>query len=130
MFTRAYPLIHRNRKRTAARPRKVAPAALTLIAATYQDSTAIVLTFDRAIDISGLVGNQIVVDDGAITGVRWEANGAATLVNPATVEIGLVDFASAAGPTTVLNAGPGNGIVATDDGGTWGGVTDVELPFP
>jgi len=31
---------------------------------------------------------------------------------------------------TVLIAGPTNGIVAVDDGGTWGGVADLELPFP
>jgi len=29
-----------------------------------------------------------------------------------------------------LSAGAANGIVAVDDGGTWAGTTNTELPFP
>jgi hypothetical protein len=43
--------------------------------------------------------------------------------------IALAEDGSAEGPT-VLNATPATGIVADDDGGTWAGVSGVELPFP
>jgi hypothetical protein len=120
------PFIRRRR-----RPRgTIAPAALNLVAAEYAESTWVQLTFDRPIDIGGLVGNTIVVNDGSMSGARWEAIGTATLMGPETVRIAVVDFASATGPATVLDVGAGNGIVAVDDGGTWGGVSELPLPFP
>ena len=100
------------------------------MAAEYEEATWVQLTFDRAIDIGALVGSTIVVNDGAMSGARWEATGNATLMGPAIVRIEVADFASATGPATVLDAGAGNGIVAVDDGGAWAGVTELELPWP
>jgi hypothetical protein len=56
-------------------------------------------------------------------------SGGAFLVTPTTVEIFLVDPTAAAGTATTLSVAAGNGIVATDDGGTWAGVADLPLPF-
>ncbi len=106
------------------------PAGLNLVGAEYVAGATITLTFDRAIDIAGLVGNQIVVDDGANTGVIWEAIGAATLLGPAIVRIGLTDLGGSSIADTVLDASAATGIVAVDDGGTWDGVTNLVLPFP
>src|SRR5688500_10457741 len=70
-------------------PTPPGPAALVLVAAMYGDSpTTIRLTFGRAINIAGLDGNQIVMDDGRF-GVRYVATGPAALLDPATVEIEL-----------------------------------------
>jgi hypothetical protein len=107
------------------------PATLVLVEAAYDEvAQTIRLTFDRAIDVAGLVGAQITVDDGAITGTRYEAVGTATLDGPAAVVIGLLELEPSEDPGTLLSAGAGNGIVAIDDGGTWAGVTDLALPFP
>jgi hypothetical protein len=85
------------------------------------------LTFDRAIDISGMDGSQISVADH-VEGNSFTAEGSPTVTDPASVQIGL----TYAGPVDVgtevlLNAAAGNGIVAVDDGGAWAGVVDWEL---
>ena len=102
-----------------------------LVEAAYDEVAATIrLLFDRAIDIAGLVGAQITVDDGAITGSRYEAVGPASLDGPAVVVIGLLELGPNEDPGTLVSAGAGTGIVAIDDGGTWPGVTDLPLPFP
>ena len=106
------------------------PAALTLVAATYEEVVSVSLTFDRAIDIGALAGGQITVDDGAVAGILYAATGVATLTDPQTVRIELSEIGLSSGPGTQLNASAASGIVAVDDGGTWGGVADLELPFP
>jgi hypothetical protein len=105
--------------------------ALTLLQATYLSAVpAIRLAFDRAIDVSALAGNQIVVADGSIAGLRFDAQGEVMVIDPRMIEIDLTDVESYAGPDVRLTAGAGTGIVAVDDGGTWAGVTDLLLPFP
>lgn len=132
MKTTAYNPAKRRagRRRRQGVPSSPAPAGLTLVAALYEDSTWVRLTFDRPIDIGALVGNAIVVDDGAITGVRWEAIGTATLLDPVTVQIELTDFAGSSRSDTVLDATAATGIVVISDGGTWPGVMNLVLPFP
>ena len=104
---------------------------LTLVSAAYDnDSVTLTLTFDRAIDIAGLVGGDVIVNDADITGNLYEATGPATLTSPTTVRIELNGVGEATGTGVRLSAGSANGIVAEDDGGTWAGVADVELPFP
>src|SRR4051794_9576931 len=73
--------------RTARTP--TAAAALTLVSAAYVTGTSIELTFDRAIDIAGLVGSQITVEDGEPLEIRFVATGAASLTGPASVLIEL-----------------------------------------
>jgi hypothetical protein len=133
MLTRAYPLIFRNRKRPARRPppgTPPAPAALVLVSATYEEVVSVSLTFDRAIDIDALVGAQITVDDGAVAGILYAATGVATLTDPQTVRIELSEIGLSTGPGTTLTASAASGIVAVNDGGTWGGVAELALPFP
>jgi hypothetical protein len=88
------------------------------------------LTFDRPIDIAALAGAQITVDDGAVAGILYAATGVATLTGPQTVRIELVEVGVSGDPGTRLTASAASGIVAVDDGGTWGGVADLSLPFP
>jgi hypothetical protein len=122
------PLAFRRRR---GRARLTAPAALVLVGAVYDASAPrVTLTFDRTIDVAALDGGQIIVVDGAIAGALFAAQGTATLIDPATVEIGLVDLTGWSGPGVRLNAGPGTGIVAASDGGTWAGVANLLLPFP
>jgi hypothetical protein len=122
------PPRRRRKGRDATRP--MAPAALTLTAASFDnDTVTITLTFDRAIDIAELVGGDIIVNDADITGNLYEATGAATMLSPTTVQIELNGVGESTGTGVRLSAGAANGIVAVDDGAAWGGVTDLELPF-
>ena len=105
------------------------PAPLTLVSAEYEEAVWVRLTFDRAIDLAGLVGSQIVIDDVA-AGFMYAATGAVTPVGATGVQVAVVEVGPSASTPTTLTAGPGNGIVAADDGGAWAGVTGLELPFP
>ncbi len=124
------PPLHPRRSRARSKRRRSAPpAALTLVAAEYDAATLVRLTFDRPIDIAGIVASAIVVSDGPYEAARFAGTGAAELSAPATVELPLELTGPASGPIVTLTASALNGIVAVDDGGTWAGVADVELPF-
>jgi hypothetical protein len=103
---------------------------LVLVAATFVAGDAVTLTFDRAIDASGVVGSAIVVDDGGDTGYRFRANGYVTMIDPQTARLEVVDVEPTSSTTTTLDASAGNGIVAVEDGGAWPGVVGLALPFP
>lgn len=105
-------------------------AALMLVSATCEEGSWVRLGFDRAIDIAGLVGSQITVDDGSSTAMRYDATGTATLISPTVVQIELVSLGEWTEPGLTLNATAGTGIVAVDDGGEWAGVVALPLPFP
>ena len=109
------------------------PAALTLVAAAFDDASevpAMTLTFDRAIDVAGLDGYQVTLADGVYAGLLYAATGTVTMLSPASVRIELNTIGEAEPGGVHLTATAASGIVAVDDGGTWGGVTDLELPFP
>ena len=131
MLLKAIPLVYRRRrgrsKRAGARP---GPAALVLVAASYVEAMWVRLSFDRAIDISAIVVDQISVDDGPLTGSVWVGSPAATLVDPVTVELPLVELDPSSSVETLLSATAASGIVAADDGGTWAGASALPLPFP
>jgi hypothetical protein len=122
----------RSRRRKAApTPPPPPPVALTLVAATYTDSPAsLTLTFDQAIDIAGLVGSQISVEDQTFNGTSYQGTGGAALLNPTTVEITLTPVGPASGSDVLLTASGGTGIAAVDNEETWAGVTNQGLPFP
>ncbi|HEV2294953.1 MAG TPA: hypothetical protein VGR35_13955 [Tepidisphaeraceae bacterium] len=119
------PFIRRRRRPKMVTP----PAALMLVAAEYDSEVSVTLTFDRAIDVAGLVGSAIVVEDAG-AGLRFEATGPVTIINPQTVRIGLGETGPSGTADNILNASAGSGIVAVDDGGMWAGVSDLVLPFP
>ena len=107
------------------------PAALVLVSATYDAGVPYIqLTFDRAVDVSGMDGSQVTVNDGIEAGGFFAADGAVTIVSPTTVRIELSELSSSSTPSTTLTATAGNGIVAADDGAAWAGVGGVGLPFP
>ena len=117
---------HRRRKMVAAS----GPVALTLVAADWDSGIWVQLTFNQAIDISGIVGGQITVSDPDATGVKYEAVGPRTLITPQTVRIELLDVSPVGGEGVTLNVGAGNGIVAVAGGSAFAGVSNLTLPFP
>src|SRR5438105_1427438 len=117
------------RVRRKRRSGAAAQPALVLVSASYDVKTSIDLEFDRAIDVSALDGTQIKVSDDSVPG-PFTAPGTVTMLDPQTVRIRINNFDSSSGPGVHLNASADNGIVASDDGAAWGGVTDLELPFP
>jgi hypothetical protein len=121
----------KNRRRPVRRPPS-GPAALVLVSAVYDhfDPPNVVLGFDRAIDISGLVGSAIVVTDAPVNGWRYDATAGASLENPTTVKLLLSELVIITEGETLLNASASSGIVAPDDRGTWAGVTGLVLPWP
>ena len=54
----------------------------------------------------------------------------APLQSATSVQIVLQEVEGDSTPGVVLIVGPTNGIVAVDDGGEWGGIADLALPFP
>jgi len=46
------------------------------------------------------------------------------------VSVNLQVVGEPTGALTTLTASAATGIVAVDDGGTWAGTTNTELPFP
>ena len=132
MLLPAPPLYPSRRKPKAKKPSKLPtppPAALTLVSAVYVESQWAELTFDRAVDISAILVQQIQVDDGPISGIIWRGTGTATLLDPVTVRVPVTEFDAGTSPQTVLNASGTNGIVAADDAQAWAGVTALPLPF-
>jgi hypothetical protein len=124
----------RRRSRTKRRPAPPTPPAQELILEsadlTQEDPESLILTFDRAIDMAGYDGSAVIVNDGSYVGMVYSATGPVTMLSPTSVNIELVAISEDYGPGVTLNAPATTGIVAVDDGGTWGGATAVELPFP
>jgi hypothetical protein len=104
--------------------------ALVLVAAEYKEGENVRLTFDRAVSVAGYDGSDVVIDDPDAAGLRFRGAGTPSMIGSYTVYVGLVDVGPATGTGIRLTAGPGTGIVAAGDGGTWPGVTDLPLPFP
>ena len=120
----------RRKRKQAAAGEPVPPVALTLVSAIYDAGAAVTLTFDRPIDIAALDGSAIVVEDGVHSEFRYNGTAGATLLSPVTVQIELAGVEEWTGPDIRLDAASANGIVAVDDGGAWGGVSELPLPFP
>jgi hypothetical protein len=118
------------RKRRSVVSAPLPPAALTLVGAWFDDTGFLTLAFDRAIDISAMDGDAMVVNAPIVTENQYVATGPAVLEDPATVRISVVEIGPASGDAVVLTAGVDNGIVAVEDGAAWAGVAELELPFP
>jgi hypothetical protein len=106
------------------------PVALVLVEASFDpDGPEVYLTFDRPIDIAGLIVAQFAVADGP-DGHQLVGFETPFLIAPNQVQVLMQITGAAGGDQVLLTAGAGNGIVASDDGGTWGGVGGLGLPFP
>jgi hypothetical protein len=111
-------------------PYPTPPAALVLQAAAFDSGAGTcTLTFDRAIDVSAMAVDQVSVGD-ASSGTLYVGTGSPLLVGPNSVQVTLTSAGSYGGGSTVLNASGSTNILAVDDGGTWGGASDVGLPYP
>ena len=131
MLLPAPPLYPRKRKpRPKAQSTPPAPpVALVLVAATYDPGLSVTLTFDRPIDVSGFNGTFVVVRDG-VNAQLFDASGGAVLTSPNVAELTLVLVEGDSSVGVTMTVAPENGIVAVDDGGAWGAVSDLSLPFP
>jgi hypothetical protein len=130
------PLVYRKRK-NRQRPRRKsappAPAELVLESATFvvdDELWQLTLTFDRAIALVDFDGAAITVSEDVALGLLLNGVGAVAITSPNTLVVTMVEVGPATGPGVVLNATALSGIVAMDDGGTWGGAVDLGLPFP
>ncbi len=119
----------RRRRQVVSSPTPAPPVALTLVAVEFDPSVSVTLTFDRDIDIASLVAADVSVDDGPES-ILYRGVGLGTLLTPTTVVIALVEVGGQSALLVTLTAGAESGIVAVDDGGTWAGTSELELPFP
>lgn len=124
------PRVRRKRRDAAAAIQPAVALVLQAAELTQDDPESLILTFDRAIDMAGYDGSAVIVNDGSYVGMVYSATGPVTMLSPTSVNIELVAISEDYGPGVTLNAPATTGIVAVDDGGTWGGATAVELPFP
>ncbi|CAN5714137.1 hypothetical protein BH09PLA1_BH09PLA1_36400 [soil metagenome] len=107
------------------------PAALTLVAASYDPDTGPTLTlvFDRAINFDNFDGDQIIVNDNESLQLRFRAAGEFTVSPANTIAIQLQELGEPQGTGDTLDASADTGLVAADDGAPWAGASDLELPF-
>src|SRR5947207_1751786 len=119
------PKKHRKRPPKVRKPSTTpGPVALTLVSASFNaEPPRLVLTFDRAINVEGVVGSEFQVDDDVFTGNQYVGDPDGAGVGGATMTL-VMDLAGpASGGQVLLTVSAENGIVAVDDGGTWAGVT-------
>ncbi|HEY8668094.1 MAG TPA: hypothetical protein VIL86_15710, partial [Tepidisphaeraceae bacterium] len=118
----------RSRRGGASTPPPAPPGvALVLTTAEYHSGMDVTLTFDRAIDISAFDPTQLTMVDH-FPGKTYSGD-SISLMDVNVARIFLVETGPYAGLAYQLTASADTGIVAVDDGGTWAGVTDLNLPF-
>ena len=124
------PSKYKHRGHPVRRGQELPLQTLVLVSASYDEiGLTLFLTFDRAVDASGLVAAQLTVDDGSINSSIYGGVGAATVISPTQISIALVRLGDAPLAPVTLTATALTGIVAVDDGGSWAGVTDLGLPY-
>src|SRR5688500_8380559 len=133
MLLPAPPLYPRKRKPRPRAKRTPPPPPVTgpvLVSASWDvGATLLTLTFDRAVNATGLQPDSIVVvDGGAVT--EYRCNGDVGQPTPESAEILMAEFGEFTGSGIAMNATGGTDIVAVDGGAEWAGVTNLELPFP
>lgn len=122
------------RKQRGRKTRSTAPAPampLNLTGASFDGVSMTILIFDRPVNIDAIDPATIQVSDGVINNALFAgATGGATLLDPQTAQLAMTLVSAVPAGQMLLTASDATGIVASDDGGTWAGVTDLELPFP
>src|SRR5688500_10630426 len=108
------------RKRRPAAPDAPA-AALTLVAASLDLSAEpiVLLTFDRAVDVSAVVPAAVTVANADEPGRTYAGYGVDGQPTEQSVALLLEDAGAATPGATLLNASAGTGIVAVGDGAAW-----------
>lgn len=98
-----------------------------LVEAVYESMTAVTLTFDRAVTTTLVMLTGIRVFDGdqneAYHGEDFE------VLSPTSLRVNLYFDEAYTGEGVTLRTVGETGIVATNDGSPWAGVTNVTLPF-
>src|SRR4051812_35271794 len=89
-----YPRKKRSRVPSAgAAPTPPPVVGPVLLSATFDpDNAYLTLGFDRAIEVSGFVPDETVVDDGNFP-IEWGGTADLTLLDPNTLRIGLIQNA-------------------------------------
>ena len=133
MLLKVVPLIYRKRRRPGPTRRSSAPVATgpVLLSATFGDGgePVLALTFDRAVDVSGLAPGDLFVYQGP-GGIEWGGTAVFEQPTQASVSVTMIENAEFVGSGVTLTASGGAGIVAADDDVAWAGVSGLELPFP
>ena len=80
-------------------------------------------TASGTLRISGTAGNSSTDPEGG-------GGGDSGFATQSQVVIAMIDTGPASGTAETLSATASTGIVASDDGGTWAGVSELGLPFP
>jgi hypothetical protein len=124
------PTPFRGRRRIEAPSAPAPPVAMALVGASYDpDALTLLLTFNQSVNIAAFNGGAITVLDTDFTGWKYHGTGA-SLATPSSVLITLGSFQSSITDGVHLTATGATGIVASNGGGTWSGVTNLSLPFP
>lgn len=128
MFTPGKP--NRGGRRRNPSGIAMSPTAPVLTAATVDlESLRLTLTFDQTIDVDGFVPSSLTVEAGKITGESYTGSESFEASGPGVVEIALESTGASGSEIVTLTASAANGIVGTNGGLAWAGVTNVELPF-
>ncbi len=118
------PLFFKRRKRRVT----IAPAGPVLLSADFSpDYLTLSLYFDRAIDVAVFDPSKIVVADGTSSMKTYAAAGAYSIVSETGIEITMIETGDYIEAASVLNAAPGNGIVASSDASPWLGAADFVI---
>ena len=122
----------RGHERPPNAPPPAPPAALVLVAATYDENDAILLlTFDRAVDVSAFDGSAVFLGDPTFNSTAYAGTSPASLDAPTIVRVILTATGPYSNTEVDLNVSGANGIVAVDDGGAWAGTGGVIfVPYP
>ena len=87
------------------------------------------LTFDRAVDVSGIAPGLLVIDDGP-NGIAWGGTGVVEQPTALSVAVEMIEDAEFTGSGVSLTATGGAGIVSDGDDAPWAGVSGLALPWP
>jgi hypothetical protein len=92
------------------------------------DKPALTVDFDREVSVAGFVPASLIVNDPG-SGTLYRATSAGVF-GGITVVFSVEAIGSSSGSQTWMSASAGNGIVSSDDGTPWAGVSELGLPFP
>jgi hypothetical protein len=127
-FIPVKPRKRRKRKSQVALPAPPDPNAPVLVSAEFVLGFAIDFSFDRALNVTGIVPAAFILDD-QIGGNRWRGTDASNIFfGNFRMSMEIIGPAQGAGVRLTVSAG--NGVLSQADGTPWPGVTNLELPYP